>query len=501
MWIGLDIGTTAVKAAAYTKNGKIAAMVEAASTVQRVENGGVEQDMNFVWKTVCDVLQELSSKVDINTLESIGVAGQGDGLWAINEAGEPCGPAMLWNDNRAVDDLILLNKNGGSSIVAQGCHTSLWPGTSGNLWRWLRSEIPSIARDVSVIFTCADWIAFKLTGELATDFSNASIPFLDFDERQYSASSIDALECSELEKVLLEPRPTSECLGKVTKQASVETGLPVGLPVSVGTLDLGAMVVGMGLDKPGQAMMIVGTTAVVNILTDHVEPSDMPVGASVLHPTSETIIRVLAPTTGAGAFNWFASLHPASLGGESVHEIAAKINLLVADVPPGANGVTFLPYLNGERAPFVEPNITASFNGMSASSTKADLGRAVMEATGFSLRHCIEEENGLPDGPIQLTGGGSKNATWCQIIADIVGHTIQTSSASDQGLWGAACIGASAAGFGEPILLSKRNEELNAYVPDAKRYQEYRKLFERYKIYSDASRYTCTQLRNLENAE
>lgn len=501
MWIGIDIGTTAVKTAAYTKDGKIAAASSAPSTVRRIENGGIEQDMSAVWETVCGVLKDLVSKIDVSEIECIGVAGQGDGLWAVDEKGEPCGPAMLWNDTRAADDVVQLNESGSSAFVAHGCHTSLWPGTSGPLWRWLRSNDPETAQRVSTIFTCPDWITLKLTGERATDFSNASIPFLDFRERRYSRKSLEALECPELDGTLLSPRRAAEILGVISQGASRETGLPAGIPVSVSTLDLSAMIVGMGLDQPGQAMMIIGTTAVVNILTDRVKPSDLPVGASVLHPTSDAIIRVLAPTTGAGAFDWFAGLHPASLGGESVDEVAGKINELVEQVPPGAGGVTFLPYLNGERAPFVQPGIRASFNGMSADTTRADMGRAVIEGTGYSLRHCIEDEGGLPDGPIQLTGGGSKNEVWCQIIADIVGQPIQTSSASDQGLWGIACIGASAIGLGEAVHLSKRHEELRTYRPDNTRHQQYDTLFQRYRIYSDSSRKTCSELRKLESTQ
>ena len=114
------------------------------------------------------------------------------------------------------------------------------------------------------------------------------------------------------------------------------------------------------------------------------------------------------------------------------------MNELIDVVPVGSNGVTFLPYLSGERAPFVAPAIRASFHGLSATTTAGDLGRAVMEGTALSLRHCFEEETGLPTEPVQLTGGGSRNASWCQIIADVIGEAVLVSHASDQGLWGSS---------------------------------------------------------------
>lgn len=501
MWIGLDIGTTAVKAAAYASDGTMRASASASAKVIRAGESGIEQDMLTVWETVCGVLQELSGKIRIEAVKSIGVAAQGDGLWAVDAADKPVAPAILWNDTRAAQDMIELTESGKTIPVAHASHTSLWPGTSGVIWRWLRSQKTETTQKAERVFTCADWVVSRLTGTYTTDFSNASIPFLDLMTRQYSQNALEALDCADLATKLLPPRRANEKSGNLTAKASSETGLPEGLTVSVGTLDLGAMMVGMGLDTPGQAMMIIGTTAVVNILTDKIAPTDVPVGATALHPVSDAIIRILAPTTGAGAFDWFASLHPASLGGASVDEVAAKINALVSNIPPGANGVVFLPYLNGERAPFVEPDIRASFTGMSAKTNKADLGRAIMEGTGFSLRHCIEEEGGLPDGPIQLTGGGSKNAVWCQIIADIIGQPVQTSAASDQGLWGAACIGASAAGFGTPGDLCKRDEKFTTYTPNPDAHAAYHGLFERYKIYSDASRQTSAALRKLETTE
>ena len=496
MWIGLDVGTTAIKAAAYRPDGRLVAMASCDSPVRRVANGGIEQDMNSVWRSAAGVLRELSARVDPAHITSLGICAQGDGLWPVRSDGEPAGPAMLWNDTRAAQDVIDLAQSGRTSIIARGCNTELWPGTSGVLWRWLIENSPETAERTDKVFTCADWIALKVTGIAATDYSNATIPFLDIASRQYGENQLAALDCQSLAAKLIAPSSAATQLGEISGEASAETGLPAGLPVSTATLDLSAMIVGMGMDRGGQAMMIIGTTAVVNILRDRVEARDRPMGASVLHPTSPAIIRVLAPTTGAAAFDWFASLHPGSLGGESAAEIASKINRLVVDVPPGSNGVTFLPYLNGERAPFVEPDIRASFNGLSAQTTKADLGRAVMEGTGFSLRHCVAEEGGLPDGAIQITGGGSKNPVWCQIIADIVGCPVQVSEASDQGLWGAACIGAAAAGEGSAIALSRREERLQTYDPDRANQEIYRDLFERYIVYSETSRRACARLRS-----
>ncbi|MDE0211410.1 MAG: FGGY family carbohydrate kinase, partial [Boseongicola sp.] len=320
------------------------------------------------------------------SVASLGIAAQGDGLWAVDADGEPVAPAKLWNDTRAAADLDALADSGATAAIGRGCHTALWSGTSGMLWRWLRARDDDAARRVARVMTCADWVGHSLTGEWATDWSNASIPFLDFATRSYGEAQFETLDCRDLEDRLNLPRSAATRLGGLTADAAKATGLPEGIPVSVGTLDLSAMIVGMCTDRPGQTMMIMGTTAVVNILSDNLAPEDEPVGAAVLHPTAEIAIKVLAPTSGASAIDWFTRLHPRTLGGRSAGEVAERLNALVADVLPGANGVTFLPYLSGERAPFVVSDIRAGFHGLSAATSKAEMGRAVMEGAAFSLR-------------------------------------------------------------------------------------------------------------------
>jgi sugar (pentulose or hexulose) kinase len=155
-------------------------------------------------------------------------------------------------------------------------------------------------------------------------------------------------------------------------------------------------------------------------------------------------------------------------------------------VPIGAIGVTFLPYLNGERAPFVSPDIKAGFLGMTARTTKAELGRAVMEGTALSLRHCCVSEGGLPTAPVQLTGGGARNPVWCQIIADVIGQDVLVNTASDLGLWGAACIGAAARTGDDPIILSKRKESIALYACNPENHAAYGAVFDRYQSLSNA---------------
>ena len=487
IWLGLDVGTTAIKAAAYTRDGKIVASEEVGCSVIRSSDGSNEQDMEQVWAHVVTCLQSLASLCTRHNIVSLGVAAQGDGCWALDQEGNPVRNVILWSDTRkeAVKDLEDLDSSGALAAVGKACNTALWPGTSAIGWRWMRAHDPDAAAKTAFVVTCGDFIGKRLTGEIATDYANATIPFLDIDKRNYG-DSFDHLSCADLRDRVPQPRRATERLGGLTQEAAEVTGLPTGLPVSVPTLDLGAMIVGMGLAQDDDTMMIMGTTAVVNILKEKVQPSETPLAATVMHSTKDMFIRVLAPSTGAAAFDWFASLHPTSLGGDTSSEVAEKLNALVVEVPIGANGVTFLPYLNGERAPFVAPDIRASFLGMSAVTTKAELGRAVMEGTALSLRHCCVSEGSLPSAPVKLTGGGARNPVWCQIIADVIGQNVLVNVASDLGLWGAACIGAASRTGADPIALSKREETIQRYTCNPENHAAYGLVFERYQTLSNA---------------
>ncbi|MGH1464758.1 MAG: FGGY-family carbohydrate kinase [Cognatishimia sp.] len=486
LWLGIDVGTTAVKAAAYSADGNCIAYSDAPSQVVTTHEGHSEQDMDGVCNSVFEAIREVVSQVSADQIESVGIAAQGDGFWAIDGKGKPIGRAVLWNDTRASNVLSELAAEE-SAAIARACHTSIWPGTSGAIYNWLKQFSPNDVPQVAKLMHCAGWIGFNLTGTAAVDYSDASIPFLDIKKLTYSNAAIQALGAEDLKPKLLPPQSAETLLGSVTEEAARRTGLRAGTAVSVGTLDLSAMIVGMGMDQPGDTMMILGTTAVVNILTDAVEPADKPVGATVLHANGKILTRVLAPTTGAAAFDWFCALHPQTLGGETTAEIAGKLNALARDVPPGANGVTFLPHLNGERAPFVAPEASGAFFGLRAGNTKADMGRAVMEGTAFSLRHCYVAERGhLPKTSIQLTGGGSKNALWCQIIADIMQTPIEVSAASDHGLWGAACLGAAAKSQGSACALSRRQEPRTTYSPKPENTAQYDAAFDTYLTLSQA---------------
>ncbi len=487
-YMGVDVGTTAIKAAVYADSGALMCLETRPSRVIRPHSGWCEQGMNEIWRVTQDCMRAVAAKALGATIASIGVCAQGDGLWTLNKNLRPVRNAILWNDSRG-DDLILdWIADGTSAKLSRFSRTSNWAGTAGTAFRWLKDNEPDSAASVEHVIFCKDWINLQLTGRLATDFSDGSIPFMDLETRTYADESFDLLGIAELKGKVAPPQLSNVRHGALLPRVAEAVGLPVGLPVATGAIDVGAMMVGMKLNQAGDVGLILGTTAVVNAIVEPEPFRGEPIGATLAHPINHRWIRVIAPLSGASVFDWFASLHPQSLGGADFAGVAARMRDLVREIPPGANGVTFLPYLAGERAPFVAPHATASFHGLTARSTKADMGRAVMEGASFSLKHCFRSTGIANLGQAFLTGGGARNPLWCDILASVLGTTIVASDASDHGLWGAALIGASAAGLCDLESRPMRNEKTRVHRPDLRDAEAYERLFGRYEQIVAASR-------------
>ncbi len=485
LFLGVDVGTSAVKAAVFDGSGTAIATSSLDSEIDSPKPGWSEQDMEEVWRNVRSAIRTVTTETDAQAIASVGVCGQGDGLWALDSALDPVRPAILWNDQRASRYVHQWGEDGTADLVAQHCRTAIWPGTSGAILRWLADNEPQTRQRIAHICHAKDWINLRLTGTLATDFADASIPFLDLSDGSYCADTFRHLGAADLSEKLPQPRPPASMQGKLQAGVAQDLGLSAGIPVAVGTIDLAAMHVGLGLNHFDDILLILGTTAVVNAVTHPAPFSGSPVGATVIHPMTDRWIRVLAPQSGASAFDWFAQLHPDGFGGDSAADIAGKINTAAEAVPPGSDGVLFLPYLTGERAPFVAPQASGAFLGLRSTTGRATMARAVMEGTAFSLRHCLDETGIAAPGEIAITGGGARNALWCSILASVLGAAVVSTEESDHGLWGAALLGAGAAGLLNPYEGHARKHVHRHHRPDSQWTKLYDSAYRRYRAAID----------------
>ncbi len=481
LYLGIDVGTTAVKASVFDERGGQLSLASVGVETISQHPGWSEQDMRAVWSAVKKVIMIVLSEVESSQIASIGVAGQGDGLWALDRDCSPVRNAILWNDQRAsgiVQDWIA---SGVSAELAKSCRTEIWPGTSAAAHAWLKEHEPDNAGNIATICNAKDWIGFKLTGELSTDFCDATIPFLDLKSRNYEPSSFEICGAPELKERLLGPQPASELLGTVSTKLASELGLPKGVPVAVGTLDLAAMHVGARLNNVGESLLIMGTTAVVSTVVNPSTQSGKPVGATVFHPGGENWLNVQAPQSGASAVDWLAGQYPETWSGGAIDLIKDAQN-----AKPGSNGVVFLPYLTGERAPFVAPDATGAFLGLTTSTSKMDMARAVLEGVAYTLRHCIEATGTVSSAGFVATGGGARSSLWRQILADTLQAPVQYSDAAEYGLWGAALLGADAAGVMNAYDSSADRQLLETIAPNTPNVETYDKSYEMFCRYRTA---------------
>ena len=179
--LAVDVGTTTIKAAVYGLDGRPRSIQSAPNRVIRERRGWSEQNMLEVWASTKACMAHALARVDVSEIAAIGVCGQGDGFWALDEALQPVRNAILWNDSRADDLVLRWIRNGVSAQLSRFSRTSNWAGTAGTAFRWLKDNEPQAASRVAHMLFCKDWINLQLTGNLATDFSDASIPFLDLD--------------------------------------------------------------------------------------------------------------------------------------------------------------------------------------------------------------------------------------------------------------------------------------------------------------------------------
>ena len=409
--LAVDAGTTAIKAAVIDEAGEVGQVAQVA--VRRSAGPGV--DPEDYWKTVARAIAKAVESC--HSIDAATVTGQGDGLWALSGSGAPAGNAFEWNSMLANEIVADWERDGTIAAHYSRSGTVLWPGTTAALWCWARRHYPHLVSTTRHVLYAKDWINYRLTGVIATDITDATIPFLDIFDGRYEPQAFSALDCDDLWPAMAPITPSGTKIGAVTADAATITGLLAGTPVFLSSIDVVAITRGVGATTPGQAVAVLGTTAAAMAINNDLDTSGEPVGATLrIHDTEQQFLRVMGATSGTSTLDWFLA--------EFYDTAAAAHDSFWNDVQAAKPGVVMLPYLAGERAPFLAPQATGAFIGLTSRTSRADLAGSVALGITFSLRHCLEHAaGGVPDTVI-LTGGGTSSAAWCQLTADVLGTTV-----------------------------------------------------------------------------
>jgi len=471
-FIALDAGTTSIKAAIISSEGKFVDVRDEPSEVLMPFNGACEMDMTKVWASAKAVIKKLGdSHKDIwAKVCAIGISAQGDGLWMMDASGQPIRNAILWNDTRTVMDFEAINP---ICLSLNTC--ALFPGANAAILTWLKKNEPQNYAQIAHIFHCKDWLNFKLTGHIGTDATDGSTAIMDIYTKEYSYDLLDKLQLSEVKKAFAPIYKSDEIIGHVKADVANELGLDEGVPVIAGALDVLAIATGCALVSGGQRGSIIGTTLANYVVMDEATARGCIAtnGSILCHTKKNTYIRLMAALSGASSLDW---MNKEILRGENYAAVDEKIS----EIRIGSEGVMSTPYIYGERAPFKLNSASGGYYGIRANHTKYHLARASFEGMVMSMLDCFEN---LPkgDAEVYVAGGGAKSRCICQMICDSLGAITYRFGNKELGLLGIY-----------RLILAALNIEKDAtsdmdrFEPDMKNHILYGELYKEFKLLKES---------------
>ena len=470
MLLGLDIGTTGARCLAVDEEGTVVAAATAEYPLHTPRPGWSEQRPEDWWDAAAAVIASVTGQVE-GAITAVGLTGQMHGAVFLDRAGEVIRPAILWNDQRTVTQAEAITERVGAKRLIQVAGNPALTGFQAPKILWLRNEEPDAYDRVASVLLPKDYIRLKLTGERATDVSDASgTLLLDLKQRNWSPEILQALGIPArwLPRVYESPDQT----GRVRPELTSQLGLAHTVVVAAGAGDNAAAAVGNGIVTRGLASCSIGTSGVLFAHADALKPD--PSGR--LHTFCHAVpgrYHMMGVTLAAGAsLKWWRDV--AAPGTDY-----AQLSELAATAPPGSEGLVFLPYITGERSPHLDPRARGAFVGLTSRHGLSHLTRAVMEGVAFSLRDSLEimEELGAPPQQIRATGGGARSDFWRQLLADVLGRPIVRTTTEEGPAYGAALLaGVASGGFAsveEATAGIRLREETNEPDPaQQKRYDD-----------------------------
>lgn len=441
MIVGVDVGTSMTKADAYDDAGRKLASAERASRLEQYPDGRVEQDLEDVVASVAHVVRRVVAEAG-RPVRALALTGQGDGLWLRDANGAAVRPPISWLDDRGADIVRGWQDDGTVAEVYRRTGVGLFPGCHAPLLVALGRDEPESLERAAVAGYCVDALVQRLTGVVTVDASDASLPFLDVAARRYDDGAVAACGLAERRHLLAEPAPPGTVLALDRRGAEI-TGLPEGTPVTGGPFDLPACAVGAGLSATGDGLLIVGTTLACEVFTDTVEVDELPepAGMWLCTPEPDRWLRAMPAMVGTAGLDWL--LEFMGVGIDALEE-------LLAGTHPGAGGVSALPFLaaSGERAPFVDTRARGQIEGVTLSTGRGDVVRAVCEGIAYTARHCFERaaSSAGVEGRLVACGGGARSGPWAQIFADVLDRPLTVPDDPGLGTRGAAITAARALG-------------------------------------------------------
>lgn len=458
--IGIDIGTSGTKTVLFDLDGNIIKSKTVEYPIYQPYNGWAEQNPEDWWNAV----QETLDYVGTENVAGIGLSGQMHGLVMLDKDGEVIRPAIIWCDQRTSAECDEITRVIGRDRLVEITANPALTGFTASKIMWVKKHEPENYKKCRHILLPKDYIRYRLTGEFATDVSDASgMQLLDVKNRVWSKEISEKLGID------------FSLLPKLYESAQI-SGYYKNIPVAAGGGDNACAAVGCGVVTSGKAFTTIGTSGVVYAHTDK------PVVDSLgrVHTFCCAVPgkwHVMGVTQAAGlSLKWFRENFAENISYREMDEMAAS-------VPPGADGLIYLPYLMGERTPHLDPNARGIFFGISAMHEKKHFVRAVLEGVAYSLRDCMEvlKKMNIPIDNMLAVGGGAKSVLWCEIMAGVYGMPVQLMSSQEGAALGAAILAGTAAGVYSSVECACEKLCISSQVQEPKNTDKYDKVYSVYK--------------------
>ena len=480
--LGMDLGTSSLKCVVIDKAGRVLATAERHYPTQSPQSGWMEQDPEDWVEALRAALTELRTREPelLNSLTAIGICSAAHIPVLLDDHNRVIRPAILWSDQRSNFEVAELKTNRGNCLEETTLNEASCTWTLPQLL-WVRRHEPEAFNRVRGLLGSKDYLVFRLTGQAYMDHASAAATLmLDARTKTWSPqlNALSGLTQDSFPRLV----HATTTVGTVTDEAARAFALPPGVPVIAGTLDSAAELVGCGILAPGKAGMIrVGSAGGIMTVTD--TPKFDPGIITYPHVIDGMYYKQAGTNSCATSLKWLRDLGAAMRLADSPPITYADMDRLVRQTDPGANGLMFHPYLQGERAPYWNPELRGSFTGIAYSHGWPQITRAVMEGVAFSLLDGLRmfRRNGLNMTTVVMTGGVVKSEVWSQIITDALGMQTRTIQQGDSA-FGVCLIAATAVGMFANIneAVAVCVKDAGAMVPDAANHDRYQRLFARY---------------------
>jgi xylulokinase len=467
--VGLDVGTTGVKALALSPDGDILARAEETYELSTPQPGWAEQDPEDWWRAAERALARLGGEAT-----AIGLSGQMHGLVVLDDRDRVLRPAILWNDQRTEAECAEIEERVGLSRLIQLTGNRALTGFTAPKLLWLRRHEPATYARIAHVLLPKDYVRLRLTGEHAIDVADASGTLLfDVAKRRWSEEMVEALE--------VDPA----WLPRTFESPEISGTTGTGIPVAAGAGDQAAAALGVGVDRPGPVSVVLGTSGVVFAALPHFAADPQARVHAFCHAVPGGWHAMGVMLSAAGSLRWLRD----TLGSRHGYE---ELVTAAAEWPPGTEGLTFLPYLTGERTPHADPHARAAFAGLTVRHGLGALVRAVLEGVAYGLRDSLEllRELGVDPGAGHASGGGARSELWLRILASVLRLPIQRAATDEGSAFGAALLGGVAAGVfrdvHEAVAVCVRLHD--AIEPDPQWAAAYDRGYRRYQLLYPALR-------------